>query len=289
MARLQLVHREAANDREFPPCAEGVTNPGFSKQPRGIPRVDPLEPSRFERDYRRPRRPVVLRGLVSHQDLARWSFAELQAEFRDLTVPTHVTRAGVVTTDPRRGVPTEPRALGDVLGELGGRRVPSLYMMARLDELPAAWRERVTTPEYCAGAVWLSCKLWLSPAGTVTMMHRDAADNLHVQLIGAKRFTLVDAKQSARLYPNSLFSSMPNGCQVDVEAPDFARYPLSRDVQMDQAELGPGDGLYIPRGTWHQVRTFADSLSANFWWARGARLPLVAGADLFKRLRGINR
>ena len=44
------------------------------------------------------------------------------------------------------------------------------------------------------------------------MLHRDAADNIHVQLIGSKRFTLVDSKQSARLYPNSLFDSVPNGC-----------------------------------------------------------------------------
>jgi ribosomal protein L16 Arg81 hydroxylase len=162
-------------------------------------------------------------------------------------------------------------------------------MMARVDELPEAWRDRVTTPAYCADAPWLSRKLWLSPTGTVTMLHRDAADNFHVQLIGTKRFTLVDAKQSARLYPNSLFDSVPNGCQVNLDAPDFDRYPRFRDVQTEQAELAPGDGVYIPRGTWHHVRTIADSLSANFWWARGARLPLVAGTDLFKRLRGINR
>jgi ribosomal protein L16 Arg81 hydroxylase len=162
-------------------------------------------------------------------------------------------------------------------------------MMARVDELPAAWRDRVTTPDYCVGAPWLSRKLWLSPAGTVTMLHRDAADNFHVQLIGSKRFTLVDPKQSARLYPNSLLASVPNGCHADLDAPDFARYPLFRDVETEQAELAPGDGVYIPRGTWHHVRTIADSLSANFGWARGARLPLVAGTDLFKRLRGINR
>ncbi len=262
--------------------------PGFPKQPLEIPRVDPLDPVPFEQNYRRPRRPVVLRGLVPQRELLRWSFAELESEFRDLTVPTHVTRAGVVTPDPRRGVATEPSALSNVLKELGGG-VPSLYMMARVDELPTAWRDRVTIPVYCAGARWLSRKLWLSPTGTVTMLHRDAADNFHVQLLGAKRFTLIDPKESGRLYPNSLFSSVPNGCQVNLDAPDFARFPRFRDVQIQQAELAPGDGIYIPRGTWHHVRTVADSLSANFWWARGAWLPLVAGTDLFKRLRGLSR
>jgi len=35
-----------------------------------------------------------LRGLVPECDLRRWSFAVLETEFRDLTVPTLVTRAG---------------------------------------------------------------------------------------------------------------------------------------------------------------------------------------------------
>jgi lysine-specific demethylase 8 len=160
-------------------------------------------------------------------------------------------------------------------------------MMAQLEDLPATWRERITPPAYCADAPWLSSKVWLSPAGTVTQTHRDAADNLHVQLLGSKRFTLFDATQSACLYPNSLFSNVPNGCQVDPEAPDLVRHPRFREAQAERAELTPGDAIYIPRGTWHHVRTIDDSLSTNFWWARGARLPLVVGADLFKRLRRI--
>ncbi len=252
-----------------------------------IPSVDPIDPARFERDYRRARRPVVVRGLVPERELRRWSFSALAAEFRDLTVPTHITRAGAVTADRRRGVQTQPRVLAELLEQLGCDGEPSLYMMARVDELPVAWRERITTPVYCAGAPWHSSKVWLSPAGTVTLTHRDATDNLHVQLLGSKRFTLFASTQSACLYPNSLFSSVPNGCKVDPEAPDLTRYPRFRDVRAERAELAPGDGIYIPRGTWHHVRTLADSLSANFWWARGARLPLAVGADLFKRLRRI--
>jgi hypothetical protein len=269
--------------------SRSIIHPGFSKPALDIPRVDPLAPVCFEREYRRPRRPVVLRGLIPARDLSRWSFRDLAAEFSDLRVPTHRTHAGAVTPDPRRGVTTEPRALAEVLAQLGGTVAPSLYVMARIDELPAAWGDRIATPAYCAGAAWLSRKLWLSPAGTVTMLHRDAADNVHVQLIGSKRFTLIDATQSARLYPNSLFAGMPNGCRADLDAPDFVRHPRFRDVQMAQADLVPGDGIYIPRGTWHHACARADSLSANFWWARGAWLALVAGADLFKRLRGVSR
>lgn len=251
--------------------------------------IDPPEPRGFECEYRRRRRPVVLRGLVPESAHRAWSFAAMGKEFADLRVPAILTRAGAVTPDPRRGVLTESRPMAELLDQMGGGGVPSLYMMARVDELPATWRERIATPAYCADAPWLSRKLWLSPAGTVTVLHRDLADNIHVQLLGSKRFTLIDARESPRLYPNRLFDGMPNGCRVDPEAPDYDRYPRFRGVPMARAELRPGDGIYIPRGMWHHVRALEDSLSVNFWWARGARLPLVAGADLFKRLRGIGR
>jgi hypothetical protein len=262
---------------------------GYAKPPLDIPLAGSLDAGYFERHHRRPRRPVVLRGLVPERELSRWSFAALRDEYAMLSVPTHVMRAGAVTADRRRGVMTEARPLAEVLGELGGSDRPSRYMMARVEDLPAAFGERITTPVYCAGARWLSRKLWLSPAGTVNLMHWDAADNIHVQLIGSKRFTLVEAKESRRLYPSGLMAGLPNGCRVDIEAPDFARYPRCRNVQLRKTELHPGDGVYIPRGTWHHVRTLADSLSTNFWWARGAWLPFVVGADLFKRMRGVNR
>ncbi len=262
---------------------------GFKKTPREIPRIEPPEAEAFERSCRRPRRPVVLRGLLANTELDQWSFESLRSEFEKVEVPMHRTCSGAVTPDPRLGVPTEPHALGELLDQLGGGGAPSLYMMSRVEELPAQWGGRVTTPLYCEKAGWLSRKLWISPSGTATMLHRDAADNIHLQLIGSKRFTLIEPSQSARLYPNSLFDSVPNGCRADLDAPDFERYPDFRDVEMEVTELEPGDAVYIPRGSWHHVRTVADSLSANFWWAVGWRLPLVFGADLFKRLRGVSR
>src|ERR1044071_5277975 len=97
-------------------------------QATDIPRIDPLQLARFERDYRRPRRPVVVRGLVPESELRRWSFSTIAAEFGELTVPTNVTRAGVVTADRRRGVQTEPRVLSELLEQLGANGAPSLYM-----------------------------------------------------------------------------------------------------------------------------------------------------------------
>src|SRR5262249_15037209 len=123
----------------------------------------------------------------------------------------------------------------------------------------------------------------------IARMHRDLADNLHALISGRKRFTLVAPRQSSLVYPNGLFDPFPNGCQADIEQPDFTRFPRLRGVQTQVAELEPGDAIYIPRRWWHHVRRLELSVSVNFWWASGARRAVVLAADYFKRMRGISR
>jgi ribosomal protein L16 Arg81 hydroxylase len=91
------------------------------------------------------------------------------------------------------------------------------------------------------------------------------------------------------VYPNSFFDGVPNGCSVDVEHPDYARFPRLREAEMFVAELDPGDVIYIPRGWWHHVRTLDLSIAVNFWWASGVRRLLVQAADCVKRVRRISR
>ena len=61
---------------------------------------------------------------------------------------------------------------------------------------------------------------------------------------------------------------------VDLEAPDFARFPLfERALATAQtAELGPGDALLMPRHWWHHV-TSCDPYNAmvNYWWGTHAQ------------------
>jgi hypothetical protein len=61
---------------------------------------------------------------------------------------------------------------------------------------------------------------------------------------------------------------------VDLEAPDFARFPrFAKALETAQAaELGPGDALLMPRHWWHHV-TSRDPYNAmvNYWWGSQAQ------------------
>ena len=110
-------------------------------------------------------------------------------------------------------------------------------------------------------------RLWLG--GPVkTQIHNDRDHNLACVIAGRRRFLLFPPEQVANLYIGPIDNPPPLSI-VDVEAPDFARFPrFAQALSTAQvAELGPGDALFIPRHWWHHV-TSRDAYNAmvNYWW-----------------------
>lgn len=256
---------------------------------RPLPRIAGVSQGDFRRRWVASRRPAVFAGLVSDWPaVRRWSLTFLQSEYPAVSITTAQVAAGVVVMDGRRGLIHEPEQFQAFITALrAGAR--DRYMMSPLSGLPESLGADAPPPAYLSGTTLQNAKLWIGPPGVISSMHRDLADNLHAQVSGRKRFTLVAPQQSACVYPNSLFDAVPNGCGVDIEHPDYARFPRLREAEMLVGELGPGDVIYIPRGWWHHVRTLDLSISVNFWWARGVRRLVVQAADYVKRVRRISR
>lgn len=254
-----------------------------------IPRVPTPEPATFRRDFARRSRPVVLTGLADAWPArARWSLDYLATAHGSARLPVARTQGGAVITDPRRGVICDEQPLGDYLASLRDGD-PGGYLMTRFEDLPPDLAREAPLPPICAGAGWRVSKLWISAAGTTSALHFDLADNLHTVLAGRKRFILFSPDESDCVYPRGLLSSIPNGAEVDPEAPDLARFPRLAYATPRVAELGPGDTLFLPHGHWHHVRTLEPTIAVNTWWAEGARVLVLAAADAFKRARGISR
>lgn len=254
-----------------------------------LEKVSQLSVEAFHRDYVSARRPVVLSQLVSHWSSVRsWAFDTLRQRFGAAEVTTIRTNAGKVIMDAERGAQEVRTSLAEFLAAIeAGRK--DLYLTTRLSLLPAEMSREVPTPELCSGATWQTGNLWIGAAGTLARMHRDLADNLHTVVTGSKRFTLVAPRQSRKLYPHGIFDTFPNGCRVDIEAPDVERFPRVADIEVLTTDLHAGDAIYIPRRWWHHVRTLEQTVSVNYWWASGMQFAIVRTADLFKQLRGISR
>lgn len=255
---------------------------------RPVECIDAPTRERFARAYEASATPVVLRGVASSWPATeRWSLDRLAREHGDLRVLAARLDRGAVAMDARRGLAHAPVTLGVFLeGLREGAR--DWYVSTPLAGLPPALARDAPLPPYCDGASWHDGNLWIGAEGTVSGLHFDVADNFHAVVSGGKRFVLAPPRQSASLYPNGPLHGVPNGARVDLEHPDFERFPRVRDARPVVAELGPGDMLYIPRLWWHQVRTLGTCVSVNFWWSSGAYGALVTAARWFKRARGVS-
>jgi hypothetical protein len=114
--------------------------------------------------------------------------------------------------------------------------------------------------------------LWLG--GRVrTQIHNDRDHNLACVIAGRRRFVLFPPEQVANLYIGPIDNPPPLSI-VDLEAPDFSRFPRFEEaLALAQiAELGPGDALFMPRHWWHHV-TSRDPYNAmvNYWWGTHAQ------------------
>jgi hypothetical protein len=120
--------------------------------------------------------------------------------------------------------------------------------------------------------------LWLGNR-TRTAAHWDLPQNLACVVAGRRQFTLFPTEQLPNLYVGPLDFTLAGQpiSLVDIDEPDLRAYPRYSEAleAAQQAELGPGDALYIPSLWWHAVASL-DELGAmiNFWW-RDAEPPLL--------------
>ena len=113
---------------------------------------------------------------------------------------------------------------------------------------------------------------WLSPKGTVTPTHYDISHNFFVQLQGRKQVLLFPPQSWQHLYLHPVLHPGALSAQVDVgaapTAADALKFPHFRPEHLlgFEAEVGPGDVLYIPPLWFHRVTTLQeDSMSLSVW------------------------
>jgi len=169
-----------------------------------------------------------------------------------------------------------------------------LVYMAQHELFPILGKD-ITIPQLCSSTKYegvghgklYSSLFWFGPPGCKSTLHYDPCDNLLMQLVGRKKVILYPPQSGMRLgreQPHQNYDSLNNDCDwyysgpkygqqyntssVDVECPDFLKYPLFR-LALPAGQVSillPGDILFIPKKWWHFLRALETSISVNVWW-----------------------
>lgn len=113
-------------------------------------------------------------------------------------------------------------------------------------------------------------RIWFGNAAKVAT-HNDPLENIAVVAAGRRRFTLFPPSAEADLYmgPHHPTPAGARISMVHVTAPDLDRYPrfASALEQAQEAELSPGDAIFIPRDWYHHVEALERfNVLVNYWW-----------------------
>lgn len=114
--------------------------------------------------------------------------------------------------------------------------------------------------------VLASAHLFVGSAATLYHCHYDLNPNLHVQLVGRKRFIVFPPEQWPCLKPYGVHHDMDRRAQVDLDAPDGATCPQWHEARGMIVELEPGDALYLPPLWWHHVQTLTTPCVSMAMW-----------------------
>jgi hypothetical protein len=241
----------------------------------------------FHQEIRPASEPVVMRGLVRD-----WP-AVAAAQESDAAIVDYLIGCG--PTKPVGAIAARPEEKGrffynedltgfnfvsgrgqlemflrDLLAVGNEANPPAMAMQSEVipDVLPAFGEaNRLALLPEVAPRIWIGNRIRVSP-------HCDLMENVACVVAGRRRFTLFPPEQVTNLYPGP-FELTPAGTpvsMVDPLAPDLDRYPrfAAAWATARQAELAPGDALYIPYMWWHGVESLEPvSILVNYWWNEG--------------------
>ncbi|KAI1078829.1 Clavaminate synthase-like protein [Whalleya microplaca] len=170
--------------------------------------------------------------------------------------------------------------------ENAAERITQLYVaQSNLSDLPEPLSQDLPVPDLVRragrGDVYVS-SIWLGLQPTYTPLHRDPNPNLFCQVVSHKAIRLMRPHLGTALYSRvrrelgSTGNSRFRGTEM-MEGPE--RELLHRAVwggtdtspEMQEALLGPGDALFIPKGWWHSVVSTGEESQLNAsvnWWFR---------------------
>lgn len=239
-----------------------------------LEKVTGLDRASFIENYLKPLRPVVFTDLTKDWPaLHNWSVESFKQKYGTLKVSVYSgsrTRVGEGYVEPNNHMP-----FGEFLDMLVSPEPCDLRLfLFNIFKHAPELRRDFSLPNITDGFYNDFPFMYFGGKGSRVAMHYDI-DLSHVflnQIHGRKRVVLFSHDQSRLIYqlPYTVAS------YIDINNPDYERYPALRLVKGAEVILNPGETLFIPSGYWYYIEYIEGGYSIS----------LRANESIRRRIRG---
>jgi hypothetical protein len=215
-----------------------------------ISRVENISSGDFRRLYMEPNLPVIIKNMAtSWPAFAKWTPEYFARNFGSTPVKVYNASFAQPGMSYMSNVKTVPfKEYLDLM--------TTTAMDLRMFAFNVSWRlpalkEDILFPEVMQGFSKKFIFMFFGCKGSITPMHYDPDLRylLHTVFHGKKRVVMFANEESRNLYKHPFNSRS----YVDVDHPDFDKFPRLTNVTGYQETLQPGETLFIPSGYWHYM------------------------------------
>ena len=228
----------------------GLEHPMSELELADIDKVSLIAQKDFSASYFKPLRPLVIKELAKSwpasekwtPDFFREKYGHKQVKVYDESFVT----AGKHYMNKLKTIPLS-EYINTVMTTSTNLRMFLYNIKSEIPELV----DDIIFPSLVNGLSRNFVFMFFGCKGSVTQMHFDIdmSHVFHTAIYGKKTVYLFPYEQGRNLH------RYPFTCRsyVDVERPDFERFPGLKNLKGYQIVLEPGETLYIPSGYWHHI------------------------------------
>lgn len=239
---------------------------------KAVDRRTGLTRESFKAEYLDPRRPVVFTDLMQEWPArTKWSIGYLKEHYGHIQVPVYsenYSKPGKGYMAPDKVIPFREYLELLEAGPCSYR----LFLFNIFRHAPSMCGD-FRIPTIMDGFYREFPFMFFGGKGSRVALHFDI-DLAHVflnQIHGRKRVVLFSPEQSRLLYHHPFTVAS----YIDVNNPDYDKYPALRRVHGYETILEPGETIFMPCGYWHYIEYtdggYSMALRANESYVRRAK------------------
>lgn len=207
-------------------------------------------------------KPVILKDFIKADcpALTRWDYSYFKEVAGNHVVQLHGSEDS--SMDRAASAPVKKMKFGEYLDFIEGNPTDLRIFLFNLLKIKPELMKDIHYNDVTGGKVlkWLPY-LFFGGEGSSTRNHFDI-DMSHVflsQFKGIKKVWLFPLEQSDYLYrlPYNFHSS------ANLKNPDYEKFPALQYISGFEAEIKPGDTLFMPSGYWHYIQYITEGFSVS--------------------------